>query len=95
MNVSVGEVKALLRYIDSNKAIGYATIPPKLVKNVGNELAQPIPCVVNMSLSLLYFPHEIKSQRHLLYAKVLKILSLKIINHWTFLSLCPNFWTGS
>ena len=31
-NVSVGEVKSLLRNIDSSKATGYDTIPPKLVK---------------------------------------------------------------
>ena len=59
-NVSVGEVKSLLRNIDSSKATGYDTIPPKLVKAAANELAQPISSLVNMSLSLSRFPHELK-----------------------------------
>ena len=54
------EVKSLLRNIDSNKATGYDTIPPKLVKAAANELAQPISSLVNMSLSLSRFPHELK-----------------------------------
>ena len=58
-NVSVGEVKFLLRIIDSSKATGYNTIPPRLVKAVANELAQPISSLVNMSLSLSCFPHEL------------------------------------
>ena len=56
----VGEVKSLLRNIDSSKATGYDTIPPKLVKAAGNELAQPISSLVNRSLSLSRFPHELK-----------------------------------
>ena len=59
-NVSVGEVKSLLRNIDFSKATGYDTIPPKLVKAAGNELAQPISSLVNRSLSLSRFPHELK-----------------------------------
>ena len=59
-NVSIGEVKSLLRNIDSSKATGYDTIPPKLVKAAANELAQPISSLVNMSLSLSRFPHELK-----------------------------------
>ena len=59
-NVSVGEVKCLLWNIDSSKATGYDTIPPKLVKAATNELAQPISSLVNMSLSLSCFPHELK-----------------------------------
>ena len=59
-NVSVGEVKSLLRNINSSKATGYDTIPPKLVKAVANELAQPISSLVNMSLSLSRFPRELK-----------------------------------
>ena len=55
-NVSVGEVKSLLRNIDSSKATGYDTIPPKLVKAAANELAQPISFLVNMSPSLSRFP---------------------------------------
>ena len=51
-NVSVGEVKSLLRNINSSKATGYDTIPPKLVKAAANELAQPISSLMNMSLSL-------------------------------------------
>ena len=67
-NVSVGEVKSLLRNIDSSKATGYDTIPPKLVKAAANELAQPISSLVNMSLSLSCFPHELKkSETSLLY----------------------------
>ena len=59
-HVSVGEVKALLLDIDSTKATGYDTIPPKLVKAAANELAQPISSLVNMSISLSCFPHELK-----------------------------------
>ena len=59
-NVSVGEVKSLLRNIDPSKATGYDTIPPKLVKAAANELSQPISSLVNMSLSLSCFPHELK-----------------------------------
>ena len=59
-NVSVGEVKSLLRNIDSSKATGYDTIPPKLVKAAANGLAQPIYSLVNMSLSLSRFPHQFK-----------------------------------
>ena len=40
-NVSVGEVKSLLRNIDSSKATVYDTITPKLLKAAANELAQP------------------------------------------------------
>ena len=60
MNVSVGEVKPLLQNIDSSKAMGYDTIPPKLVKAAANELAQHISSLVNMSISLLCFPQELK-----------------------------------
>ena len=80
-NVSVAEVKSLLRNIDSSKATGYDTIPPKLVKAAANELAQPISSLVNMSLSLSCFPHYLKNQRHLLSTKVRTILSLRIIDH--------------
>ena len=59
-NVSVGEVKSLLRNIDSSKATVYDTIPPKLVKAAANELAQPISSLVNMSLSLSRFPDQLK-----------------------------------
>ena len=59
-NVSVGEVKSLLRNIDSSKATGHDTIPPKLVKTAANELAQLISSLVNISLSLSCFPHELK-----------------------------------
>ena len=62
-NVSVGEVKSLLRNIDSSKATGYDTIPPKLVKAAANGLTQPISSLVNMSLSLSRFPHELKKIR--------------------------------
>ena len=62
-NVSVGKVKSLLRNIDSSKATGYDTIPPKLVKAVANELAQPKSSLVKMSLSLSCFPHELKKIR--------------------------------
>ena len=58
-NVSVGEVKSLLRNIDSSKVTGYDTIPPKLVKAVANELAQPVSSLVNMSFSLSCFPNEL------------------------------------
>ena len=81
-NVSIGEVKSLLRNIDSSKATGYDTIPPKLVKAAANELAQPISSLVNMSLSLSCFPHELKeSETSPLYkdTKVRTILSLRII----------------
>ena len=59
-NVSVGEVKSLLRNIDSSKATGYDTIPPKLVKAAPNELVQPSSSLVNMPISLSCFPHEFK-----------------------------------
>ena len=59
-NVSVGEVKSLLRNIDSSKATVYDTIPRKLVKAAANELAQPISSLVNMSLSLSRFPDQLK-----------------------------------
>ena len=62
-NVSVGEVKSLLRNIDSSKATGYDTIPPKLVKAAANKLAQPVSSLVNMSLSLSRFPQELKKIR--------------------------------
>ena len=48
MNVSVGEVKSLLRNNDSSKAMGYDTIPPKLVKAATNKLGQPISPLMNM-----------------------------------------------
>ena len=59
-NVNVGEVKSLLRNIDSSKATGYDTIPLKLVKAAANELAQSISSLVDMSLYLSCFPHELK-----------------------------------
>ena len=62
-NVSVREVKSLLRNIDSSKATGYDTIPPKFVKAAANKLAQHISSLVNMSLSLSRFPHELKQIR--------------------------------
>ena len=84
-NVSVGEVKSLLLNIDSSKATGYDTIPPKLVKAAANELAQPISSLVNMSQSLSRFPHELKkNQIPLLYTKIRMILSLKMIDHLAF-----------
>ena len=49
-NASVGEVKYLLRNIDSSKATDY-------------ELDQPISSLVNMSLSLSCFPHELKKNQ--------------------------------
>ena len=66
-NVSVGQVKSLLRNIDSSKATGYDTIPPKLVKAAANELAQTISSLVNMSLPLSCFPHELKKSETSLY----------------------------
>ena len=59
-NVSFGEVKALLLDIDSTKSAGYDTIPPKLVKVAAKELTQPISSLVNMSISLSWFPYELK-----------------------------------
>ena len=66
-NVSVGQIKSLLRNIDSSKSTGYDTIPPKLVKAAANELAQTISSLVNMSLSLSCFPHELKKSETSLY----------------------------
>ena len=63
MNVSVMEVKSLLRNVDSSKATCYVTIHPKSMKATTNELAQPLFALVNMSLSLLCFPHELKKIR--------------------------------
>ena len=55
MNVSVGEVKSLLRNIDSSK-------------ETGNEFAQSISSLMNMSVSLSCIPHELKkSETSLLY----------------------------
>ena len=59
-DVSVVEVKVLLQDIDSSKASGYDNVPPKLVKVAAAELAQPISSLINRSISLSCFPHELK-----------------------------------
>ena len=95
-NASVGEVKSLLRDIDSSKDTGYDTIPPKWVKAAANEFAQPNSSLMNMSLSLSCFPHELKkNQRHILYANVRTILRLGIIDHYATWPACPKILNGS
>ena len=74
--------KSLLRDIDSSKATGSDTVPPKLAKAVANELAQPISSLVNMSLSLSCFPRElVKSETYPLDTEVRTISKFRIIDH--------------
>ena len=92
-NVSGGEVKVLLQDINNfNKATGYNTIAPKLVKSFADELAQTVYAPVNMPSSMWNFLHELKKCRHLLCRKVGNILSPRIK---IFLPDCPNVFNGS
>ena len=50
-----------------SKPTSFDTTPPKLVKAVTNEIAQSISSLVNMSLFLSCFPHELKKSETSLY----------------------------
>ena len=59
-SVCVEKAKRMLDDIDSSKAIGFDNIPPKLLKSASQELAQPLATLVNQSIRMSHFPHDLK-----------------------------------
>ena len=59
-SVCAEKVKRMLDDIDSSKATGFDNIPPKLLKSASQELAQPVTTLVNQSIKMSHFPHDLK-----------------------------------
>ena len=59
-SVCVEKVKSMLDDIDSSKATGFDNIPPKLLKSASQELAEPVTNLVNQSIRISHFPHDLK-----------------------------------
>ena len=59
-SVCAEKVKSMLDDIDSSKAAGFDNIPPKLLKSASQELAEPVTYLVNQSIRISHFPHDLK-----------------------------------
>ena len=59
-NVKLSEIKKHLRNINSKKATGEDTIPPKLVKMASEHLALPLTKAINAALNTSTFPDNAK-----------------------------------
>ena len=59
-SVCAEKVKSMLDDIDSSKAAGFDNIPPKLLKSASQELAEPVTNLVNQSIRISHFPHDLK-----------------------------------
>ena len=61
--VSTIEIRSLLKKIKRNKAPGPDNLPPNLIKDSLNILAEPLAFLINLSLSTGMFPNEWKVAR--------------------------------
>ena len=59
-SVCAEKVKSMLDDIDSSKAAGFDNIPPKWLRFASQELAEPVTNLVNQSIRLSQFPHDLK-----------------------------------
>ena len=55
------KVKRMLDDIDFSKATGFDNIPPKLLKSASQELTKPVATLVNQSIRMSHFPHDLKT----------------------------------
>ena len=53
-------VKSMLDDTDSSKAAGFDNIPPKLLKFASQELAEPVTNLINQSIRISHFPHDLE-----------------------------------
>lgn len=60
IQISVSDVKDLLKLIDTSKATGPDSISPKILKEAYNELAYPLSKIFNLSLACNTFPNKWK-----------------------------------
>ena len=54
------KVKRMLNDIESSKAAVFDNIPPKFLKSASQELAEPVTNLVNQSIRISHFPHDLK-----------------------------------